>query len=68
MFYYRVEYSFSSGIPGKERYREYDIWLAKDCQEAVDLCRGEYGHLPYLRIERVWKEIRNSWLAVNAWS
>lgn len=66
MFYYRVEISYPTGING-ERARENDVFLAENCQEAVDLARDEYIHLEGMRVERVWKENHGSWMAVNAW-
>lgn len=66
MFYYRVEYSFPTGI-GVERARSYEVYLAENCQEAVDLCRDQFVHLEEMRVERVWKENHGSWMAVNAW-
>ena len=69
MYFYRVEYTFWTGIPGMERStRSHDIYFAEDCQEAVDLCRDTYSYLEGLRIESVWKEIRNNWWIVNAWN
>ena len=67
MYHYKVEYTFSTGIPGKKRrVRDYDLYRAENCQKAVDLCRNEYGHLEGLRIEGVWKET-NSWIRTDAW-
>lgn len=67
MFYYKVEYSYRTGI-GSERARDYDVYLAENCQEAVDLCRDEFVHLEDMRVERVWKDFGGeSYWAVNAW-
>lgn len=66
MFYHRVEISYPTGINGG-RAREYDVFLAENCQEAVDLARDAYVHLEGMRVERVWKENHGSWMAVNAW-
>lgn len=66
MFYYRVEFSYPTGINGG-RARGYDVYLAENCQEAADLARDEYIHLKDMRVERVWKENHGSRMAVNAW-
>lgn len=66
MFYYKVEYSFPTGI-GAERARSYEVYLAENCQEAVDLCRDQFVYLEEMRVERVWKGINGSYWAVNAW-
>lgn len=66
MFYYKVEISYPTGINGV-RAREYDVFLAENCQEAVDLARDEYVRLEGMRVERVWKENYGSWMVVNAW-
>lgn len=66
MYYYKVEYSWPTGI-NNERARGEEVYLAENCQEAADLCRDQFVHLEGMLVDRIWKENHGSWMAVNAW-
>lgn len=63
---YRVEYTWQIDSDGSRVTETVEV-SAEDCQEAVDTVREKHGHLEDMRITRVWKDIHNSWWAVNAW-
>lgn len=68
MNYYRVEYTYLIEESTTERKREIEYAFGINCQEAVNEVRWLNQELKELRVERVWKDIHNSWWAVNAWN
>ena len=66
---YKVEYTWFPGGkdgPGKETATE--VFTAGSAQKAVDQAREKHANLEGMRVNHVWKENGDSWMAVNAWS